>query len=51
MAKLTTTTTTTTTDAGSRTDRRVLKRVLVYMVATHVFLGFLALLFELGGRG
>ncbi|MER5867437.1 DUF6126 family protein [Kitasatospora sp. NPDC002040] len=43
MAKLT-------TDAGHRTDRRVLNRVLIYMVATHAFLGFLALLFALGSR-
>ncbi|WP_457031152.1 DUF6126 family protein [Kitasatospora sp. P5_F3] len=39
-----------TTDAGRRTDRRVLTRVLIYMVATHAFLGFLTLLFALGSR-
>ncbi|MGW4650589.1 DUF6126 family protein [Kitasatospora sp. NPDC004289] len=35
---------------GRRFDRRVLWRVVIYMAATHAFLGFLALLFEIGAR-
>ncbi|MFJ1708665.1 DUF6126 family protein [Kitasatospora sp. NPDC088346] len=40
-----------TTDAGRRTDRRVWIRAAIYMVATHVFAGFVILLFEIGQRG
>lgn len=43
-------TTTRTTDAGHRTDRRVWTRAIIYMAATHVFAGFVILLFELGSR-
>ncbi|GJF32357.1 hypothetical protein KNE206_50570 [Kitasatospora sp. NE20-6] len=42
--------TATTTDAGRRTDRRVWIRAAIYMVATHVFAGFVILLFEIGAR-
>ncbi|WP_354641763.1 DUF6126 family protein [Kitasatospora camelliae] len=42
---------TVTTDAGHRTDRRVWIRATIYIAATHVFAGFVILLFELGGRG
>ncbi|MFF2039429.1 DUF6126 family protein [Kitasatospora sp. NPDC058170] len=39
-----------TVDAGKWANRRVGIRVLIYMVATHGFAGFLMLLFELGNR-
>ncbi|MEU6231586.1 DUF6126 family protein [Kitasatospora sp. NPDC047058] len=39
-----------TVDAGKWANRRVGIRVLVYMVATHAFAGFIMLLFELGNR-
>ncbi|MGW4894346.1 DUF6126 family protein [Kitasatospora sp. NPDC004240] len=39
-----------TIDAGKWANRRVTVRVLIYMVATHAFAGFLMLLFELGNR-
>ncbi len=39
-----------TTDAGHRTDRRVWIRAVIYIAATHVFAGFLMLLFALGSR-
>ncbi|GGV32573.1 hypothetical protein GCM10010495_56680 [Kitasatospora herbaricolor] len=39
-----------TIDAGKRANRRVGIRVLIYMVATHAFAGFIMLLFEIGSR-
>ncbi|MEV0533341.1 DUF6126 family protein [Kitasatospora sp. NPDC050463] len=39
-----------TVDAGKWANRRVGIRVLIYMVATHAFAGFIMLLFELGNR-
>ncbi|MFC8448560.1 DUF6126 family protein [Kitasatospora sp. NPDC057223] len=39
-----------TIDAGKRANRRVGIRVLIYMVATHAFAGFIMLLFEIGNR-
>ncbi|GAA1265979.1 hypothetical protein GCM10009665_63870 [Kitasatospora nipponensis] len=39
-----------TTDAGKRTDHRVAIRVGIYMVAAHLFGGFLFLLFWIGGH-
>ncbi|MFB7619963.1 DUF6126 family protein [Kitasatospora sp. NPDC056181] len=39
-----------TIDAGKWANRRVGIRVLIYMVATHGFAGFIMLLFELGNR-
>lgn len=39
-----------TIDAGKRANRRVGIRVLIYMVATHGFAGFIMLLFEVGSR-
>ncbi|MGW6913263.1 DUF6126 family protein [Kitasatospora sp. NPDC054939] len=39
-----------TVDAGKWANRRVGIRVLVYMVVTHAFAGFIMLLFELGNR-
>ncbi|MFI6849933.1 DUF6126 family protein [Kitasatospora sp. NBC_00085] len=39
-----------TIDAGKWANRRVGIRVLIYMVATHAFAGFIMLLFELGNR-
>lgn len=40
-----------TMDAGHRTERRVWIRATIYIAATHVFAGFVMLLFALGGRG
>jgi len=40
-----------TTDAGKRTERRVWIRAVIYIAVTHVFAGFVMLLFALGGRG
>jgi hypothetical protein len=39
-----------TIDAGKRANRRVGIRVLIYMVATHGFAGFIMLLSEIGSR-
>ncbi|MDH6128975.1 DUF6126 family protein [Kitasatospora sp. GP82] len=39
-----------TIDAGRVADRRVWIRMIVYTAATHVFAGFILLLFELGSR-
>ncbi len=39
-----------TIDAGKLANRRVGIRVLVYMVATHAFAGFIILLFEIGSH-
>lgn len=40
-----------TMDAGHRTERRVWIRATIYIAATHLFAGFVMLLFALGGRG